>query len=423
MAVYPTDIQVTLDLDIHPLSLGRSTPDPRSPPILHSTVSRSHFQVEWCPRTNTHIGKDLSSRNGSKLNGRPIGTAGWYRLRNHDVLRIGDVIFVYETHQTFEIRDSSVVSREALPGNAQCIRQLRTRVAHAAADISPILIIGETGTGKEQLASEIHRLSGRSGPFVAVNCATFGKQLIESQLFGHLRGAFTGASTDQPGLFRAAHQGTLFLDEIGEMPLELQPRLLRAIQEGEIRPLGSAETTKVNTRIIAATHKNLPQAVKQSEFRQDLYGRLALWQLHLPAIRHRRVDILFWIRRLHERWMAARSLIGPQISWTPDAAQRLLLAPWTENLRGIDRLVHTLATEQGIPPAYLSSIDDTHIDEAYPPRDRSSPTTDEAGEPHLVPPPHQSSTAGSVRFDAESQTNCPPWDINDLPCWIDEVPG
>src|SRR5204863_5350836 len=138
------------------------------------------------------------------------------------------------------------VERSAVPGDALEIRRLRSRLSRAAPDLSPVLIIGETGTGKEQIAGEVHRRSGRKGPFIPVNCATLGEQLIESQLFGHVKGAFTGATSDQPGLFRAAEGGTLFLDEIGEMPRELQPKLLRAIQEREVRAVGSSKSEKVD---------------------------------------------------------------------------------------------------------------------------------------------------------------------------------
>jgi DNA-binding NtrC family response regulator len=224
------------------------------------------------------------------------------------------------------------------------VLRLRSQLARAAPDVSPALIIGETGTGKESIARELHRLSGRKGDFVAVNCATFGEQLIESQLFGHVKGAFTGATTDQEGLFVAAQGGTLFLDEIGEMPLELQPKLLRAIQEREIRAVGSTRNVKVDVRIVAATHRDLVERARLGTFRQDLYARLALWQLQVPALRERRADVVRWARFLHAVWCEERKLSSdPGLDLHPDAAEALALLAWPENLRGMNRLVHEVA--------------------------------------------------------------------------------
>ena len=343
VGVHPPQFHMIIDLDDQPVTLGRAPQDATVAPIFHRTVSRSHLRIEWDTRSGLHVIRDLGSRNGSAVDGRPA-ESGWLRLRPGSVLRMGDLLLVYESTQTLEVNDPPEVLHEAVPGQAQVVRKLRAQIARAAPDVSPVLILGETGTGKERLAAELHRLSHRKGAFVAVNCAALGEQLIESQLFGHVKGAFTGASSEQPGLFRAAEGGTLFLDEVGEMPLELQPRLLRAIQEGEIRALGSAHSTQVDVRVVAATHRNLVEAARSGSFRQDLYARLALWQLEVPAIRHRRSDILFWVEYLYKIWMKSRGREPQTIEWTTDGAQRVLLAPWHENLRGLDRLVHELAS-------------------------------------------------------------------------------
>jgi two-component system, NtrC family, response regulator GlrR len=207
-----------------------------------------------------------------------------------------------------------------------------------------VLLLGETGTGKEWIAGEIHRLSGRSGPLLAVNCAALSAQIIESQLFGHVRGAFTGATSDHKGLFRAADGGTLFLDEIGELPVDLQPKLLRTLQDGQVLAVGATRSAPVDVRVIGATNLDLHAAVEAGSFRRDLYARLAMWELAVPPLRVRRLDILSWIDRLHRAWQRARPGVAASLpALLPDAVEAILLHPWPDNLRGLDRLVHALA--------------------------------------------------------------------------------
>ena len=350
VSVFPEDVNFAADLGPDRLILGRTPDVPGSPPLANATVSRLHVAVEWDAQLGTHLATDLGSRNGSWVDGVAL-EEGWHRLSPGSVLRVGGMLFVCEPGHLYQEPDSTEVSRQAVPGEALSVRRLRREIARAAPDLSPALIIGETGTGKEQIAREVHRLSGRRGEFVAVNCATLGEQLIESQLFGHLKGSFTGATSDQPGLFAAAEGGTLFLDEIGELPLELQPKLLRAIQEREIRRVGATKSEKVDARIVAATHRSLADRVTRGEFRQDLYGRLTLWQIQAPAVRERRVDILRWIRLLHRLWAAERGLAEPEaLALHADAAETLVSASWAENLRGIHRFVHEIARRKDPEP-------------------------------------------------------------------------
>jgi len=290
----------------------------------------------WCP--DDHLVKDLGSSHGCRLDGQPLTQPT--RLESNAVLQLGDVFLVYERGDP--LLDHPAVSQASLPGQSMAIRQLRVQVARAASDPSPVLLLGETGCGKEWVARELHRLSGRRGPIVALNCAALGSQIVESQLFGHVKGAFTGAITDQPGLFRAADGGTLFLDELGELPLELQPKLLRALQDGEIMPVGGTRTTAVDVRVIAATNKDLRAAIDQGVFRLDLYSRLAMWELAIPPLRARRADILAWTVRLGDVWSLARSQPVRRLTLMPDAVAALMLHAWPDNLRGIDRLVHLL---------------------------------------------------------------------------------
>ena len=199
----------------------------------------------------------------------------------------------------------------------------------------------------------MHRLSGRPGPFVTLNCAALSPQLVESQLFGHARGAFTGAVGAHQGVFRAAERGTLFLDEIGELPLELQPKLLRAIQEREIHPVGETRGIRVDVRVVAATHRDLPAMVDKGLFRRDLFARIAIWQVDVPPLRARRADVSNWLRVLEARFRSARPWaaladVSP-ITVDAEVAEAMLLAPWPENLRGLDRWVHRLLADGGGP--------------------------------------------------------------------------
>ena len=355
-------ISATLDdepkiVDLGPdrVLLGRSPEYPGSPTLAHPTASRRHVEIEWDAALGVHLVRDLGSRNGSWVDGVQ-SNQGWQVLSEGSVLRVGGVLFVYEKGHTLAEPDAPEVSHKAVPGQALAVRRLRQQIARAAPDASPALIIGETGTGKEQIAREIHRLSGRKGELVTVNCATFGATLIESQLFGHTKGAFTGATSDQPGLFSAAHGGTLFLDEIGEMPLELQPKLLRAIQEREIRAVGATKSERVDVRIVAATHRSLAERARSGEFRQDLYARLALWQIEVPSIRERKADVPRWIRFLHEVWLGERKRGGSTIDLHPDAIEVLLASSWPENLRGLNRFVHEMAIRAGNEPLRKEQI-------------------------------------------------------------------
>ena len=337
--VFPYELRRKIVLGDSILVLGRQQEGVGN--ISHGTVSRKHLELRWSPAGATHEVTDVGSRNGSWLNGHPLSEVA-RSLKPNDLLRIGDVLAVYESVRSATWPDDSTVSREAIRGESISAGALRYAIADAAKDAAPALIMGETGTGKEFVAKELHRLGGRKGNLVSVNCAALSPQLIESQLFGHRQGAFTGASTSQTGLFCAADGGSLFLDEIGELPLDLQPKLLRAIETGEVTPVGSAEMFPVDAWILAATNRELPQQVENGMFRRDLYARLSIRTVRVPPLRERRADIMTWFQTFWSQWSARQSLLEVPcpVSLSPNLVEQMLLYAWPENLRALDRLVH-----------------------------------------------------------------------------------
>ena len=216
-----------------------------------------------------------------------------------------------------------------LVSSSEAMREVFKRIGLAAGSDATVLVLGETGTGKELVARALHANSARAaGPFVAVNCAAIPADLMESELFGHVKGAFTGATSDRVGRFREAEGGTLFLDEIGDMPLTTQAKILRALQEREITPVGGTRVVKVNVRIVAATHRDLPAAVAQGRFREDLWYRLQVLPLVLPPLRERLGDIVLLAEHFLRRLGSGSPL---RLS---AAAQKCLLAhPWPGNVR------------------------------------------------------------------------------------------
>jgi two-component system response regulator HydG len=214
------------------------------------------------------------------------------------------------------------------------MQALLKRTARFAASDAPVAVLGETGTGKEVIARILHANSPRAAaPFVAVNVAALPADLIESELFGHGKGAFTGAATARRGLFEEADGGTLYLDEIGEMPLPLQAKLLRALQDGEVRRVGENRTFGVDVRIVCATHRDPAERVREGLFREDLYFRLKVLTLKVPPLRERREDILPLARDF------LREERRPFEGFTPDAEARLLAHPWPGNVRELQSTV------------------------------------------------------------------------------------
>ena len=228
----------------------------------------------------------------------------------------------------------------ALLGRTPSMTTVYKQIAHAASADAPVLIIGESGTGKELVARAIHQHGNRSGrPFVPINCGALTETLLESELFGHIKGSFTGAVTDSKGVFQTAHTGTVFLDEVGEMSPALQVKLLRVLQEGEVRAVGTSRPVKVDVRIVAATNVDVERAVTDGKFRQDLFYRLGVVIINLPPLRERREDIPLLIERFLK---AACAKAGKQVELTRAAIEALASHHWPGNVRELENLVERL---------------------------------------------------------------------------------
>jgi DNA-binding NtrC family response regulator len=218
-------------------------------------------------------------------------------------------------------------------GASRAMQEVYDLVHRAAAAALPVLITGESGTGKELVARALHELSGRAGRFVAVNCAALPENLLESELFGHEKGAFTGADREKPGLLEAAHRGTLFLDEVTELPRALQPKLLRALEEGEVRRLGSTQSRRFDVRFVAATNREIEQEVASGRFRDDLYWRLHVLHMHVPPLRERAADIPL----LAEHFLGGRPI-------SADAVAAMTAYPWPGNVRELRNALERAGT-------------------------------------------------------------------------------
>jgi two-component system response regulator GlrR len=252
------------------------------------------------------------------------------------------------------------------------MEDLLAQARRVAVSDASVCLYGASGTGKELLARAIHRASPRSGaPFVAVNCGAIPEGLLESELFGHKKGSFTGAVSDRRGLFQAAQGGTLFLDEIGDMPLALQVKLLRALEERKIRPVGSHETFDVDVRVIAATHRKLEERIASGEFREDLYYRLNVVKLYIPTLAERREDIPLLANEFLAR-LGARYRRGP-LAFSPEAMQLLVSAPWPGNVR---QLLN--AVEQAVALAATEVIPESLVRQALDAGDTALTPLDEA---------------------------------------------
>ena len=330
-----------------------SAPD-RALALRDPKVSRRHLEVEVLG-DGVRV-TDLSSKNGSFHEGARFREI---LVGSGAVVRVGDSelqLVCGERGSPMPAADSDRFG--GLVGRSLQMRQLFTLLMRAAVADTPILVHGETGTGKEVCAEAIHARSTRAkGPFVVFDCAAVPPALIESELFGHARGAFTGALTARDGAFVQAHGGTLFIDEVGELPLDLQPRLLRAIDRQQVKPLGAAGYREVEVRVVAATHRDLRDEVAHKRFREDLFHRLSVLTVVLPPLRKRKEDIPSLVREL-------LGADGPSV--TPAALALLVEHEWPGNVRELRNVLERARsmTHQGgaLTPTELG-FDGAAVDE------------------------------------------------------------
>ncbi|MEM9697004.1 MAG: sigma 54-interacting transcriptional regulator, partial [Myxococcota bacterium] len=331
----------------------------REPPadvrIEQPAVSRSHAELRF-ERNGWSI-RDLGARNGTVVNGRFIEHTP---LRPGDELRVGDAFFKFidrraEGYASYRI-DGAVLGSAYRPpqgvvGGYQ-LALIATALERIAKSGISVMLLGESGTGKEVFARQVHRWSERAGAMRAVNCAAIPPNLLESELFGYRRGAFSGADRDHVGLVRAADGGTLFLDEVGDMPLEAQAKLLRVLQTKEVTPLGATTPEQVDVRIVCATHQNLGAMQQEGRFRGDLYARLNEYSVTLPPLRDRKEDIYGLCReflRIHRR---------PDLTLSVPYITGLLHYDFPYNVRELEALI-----KRGIALTEKGELDAEHLSE------------------------------------------------------------
>jgi DNA-binding NtrC family response regulator len=311
-----------------------------------STVSSVHARLERGEAGWTVT--DEGSKNGTFVNGERVARAA---LRDGDVLEIGSTLLVYRAALPPPPNDDlasapdldSAALATLTPGLATLLPRRAEQLAaleRIARLAIPVLLLGESGTGKEVLARAVHTLSGRPGAFVGVNCGGIAATLLESQLFGHVKGAFTGAARDEPGLVRAADRGTLFLDEIGDLPLTAQAALLRVLQEREVVPVGGSRPVKVDLRVVAATHRPLDKMSADAEFRADLLARLAGYRHVIPPLRARREDLGLILGDLLRR---AEIPGASDLRFAAAAGRRLFAYDWPLNIRELQQCLSVAA--------------------------------------------------------------------------------
>ena len=320
-------------LDVHPLVIGTGADCDLT--VIDPRMSRRHCELRLTQRGVSL--RDLGSKNGVVVGDMPVVEA---YLPPFVPVKIGGSTLLLTSEEGATVLPlSRQESFGGALGRSLGMRALFALLERAAPTDETVLLLGESGTGKEVLARAIHENSRRrGGPFTVVDCGALAPSLVESELFGHVSGAATGLTSDRAGLLEQANGGTVLIDEIGELPLDLQPKLLRAIESREVRRVGSNKVRPFDARIIAATHRNLRQKAKDGSFRADLYFRLSVMEVHVPALRERKEDIPLLV----ERFLAARRPPASPSDLPPHAMALLLAHDWPGNVRELRNTVSRL---------------------------------------------------------------------------------
>lgn len=333
--------------------------------IADRWMSSQHARLSKVMRT--WVLEDTKSKNGVRRNGEPVTRV---ELRDGDVIELGRTFFVFRQGEraAVDVETDATPAITLSPSLAARLDEVNT----LAASQVTLALSGPSGSGKEVLARAIHLASGRKGPFIAVNCGALPDELVESELFGHKKGAFSGAVDDRPGLIRASSGGTLLLDEVGDLPLEAQPALLRVLQEKQVQPVGATTPVAVDLRVISATHRALPALCQKGLFRDDLRARLSGYEVELPALANRREDLGLLVKALIERHAPLKK---SSAQLTIAAARVLFSWPWPLNVRELEKVL-----EAGLVLAKDKPLDLEHFPEAMrnPAPPRPSAAADEA---------------------------------------------
>lgn len=315
--------------------------------LTDATVSRQHLQAELVD--GTVFVQDLGSRNGTTLEGARVTRTS---IGFGAEIALGRTVVKFLPDEE-EVRPQAAATTAfgSIVGGDTKMRQLFAMLQNVAPTHATVLIEGETGTGKELIAEEIHKHSDRkNGPFVVFDCGAVPRELIESLLFGHVKGSFTGAIADKKGAFAEAHGGTIFLDEIGEMAIDLQPALLRVLDKRTVRKVGSNVFENIDVRVVAATNRDLRQEVQNRNFREDLYYRLAVIRVSVPPLRERDTDLELLIRHFVR-------IFAPQLTVAPGDMARLLAHEWPGNVRELKNTIERACV--------LASGSTIHLDASF----------------------------------------------------------